>query len=68
MSMLQKEIYIFHILKISLFLLQAQGLSQLRRSLTAAEEDVIRKREEMETLRKQLATPTREIDQQYEIR
>ncbi|VDK82980.1 unnamed protein product, partial [Onchocerca ochengi] len=46
----------------------AQGLSQLRRSLTAAEEDVIRKREEMETLRKQLATPTREIDQQYEIR
>ncbi|VBB34155.1 unnamed protein product, partial [Acanthocheilonema viteae] len=46
----------------------AQGLSQLRRSLTAAEEDVIRKREEMETLRKQLATPTREIDQQCEIR
>ncbi|VDN85819.1 unnamed protein product [Brugia pahangi] len=45
----------------------AQGLSQLRRSLTAAEEDVIRKREEMETLRKQLATPTQEIDQQYEI-
>ncbi|VDM13822.1 unnamed protein product [Wuchereria bancrofti] len=46
----------------------AQGLSQLRRSLTAAEEDVIRKREEMETLRKQLATPTQEIDQQYEIK
>uniref|UniRef100_A0A915PPQ9 Uncharacterized protein n=1 Tax=Setaria digitata TaxID=48799 RepID=A0A915PPQ9_9BILA len=46
----------------------AQGLSQLRRSLTAAEEDVIRKREEMETLRKQLATPTREIDQHSEIR
>ncbi|VDO42469.1 unnamed protein product, partial [Brugia timori] len=46
----------------------AQGLSQLRRSLTAAEEDVIRKREEMETLRKQLATPTQESDQQYEIR
>ncbi|VDK82191.1 unnamed protein product [Litomosoides sigmodontis] len=48
--------------------LQAQGLSQLRRSLTAAEEDIIRKREEMETLRKQLATPTRETDQQCELR
>uniref|UniRef100_A0A1I7VMW1 PH domain-containing protein n=1 Tax=Loa loa TaxID=7209 RepID=A0A1I7VMW1_LOALO len=47
---------------------QTQGLSQLRRSLTAAEEDVIRKREEMEALRKQLATPTRETDQQCEIR
>ncbi|CAG9538211.1 unnamed protein product [Cercopithifilaria johnstoni] len=46
----------------------SQGLSQLRRSLTAAEEDVIRKREEMETLRRQLATPTRETDPQCEIR
>ncbi|KAM3721791.1 Protein outspread [Dirofilaria immitis] len=45
-----------------------QGLSHLRRSLTAAEEDVIRKREEMESLQKQLATPTREINQQCEIR
>ncbi|MCP9264153.1 Myosin phosphatase Rho-interacting protein [Dirofilaria immitis] len=47
---------------------QTQGLSHLRRSLTAAEEDVIRKREEMESLQKQLATPTREINQQCEIR
>lgn len=58
----------FCVLKISFSHLQAQGLSQLRRSLTAAEEDIIRKREEMDTLQKQLATSTRENDQQYEIR
>lgn len=40
----------------------ARGLSELRKSLTAAEQDVIKKQQEMETLRKQLITPTSEIE------
>ncbi|KHN74169.1 hypothetical protein Tcan_10840, partial [Toxocara canis] len=40
----------------------ARGLSQLRKSLTAAEQDVIRKQQEMESLRKQLITPTSEVE------
>uniref|UniRef100_A0A0N5AL69 GRIP domain-containing protein n=1 Tax=Syphacia muris TaxID=451379 RepID=A0A0N5AL69_9BILA len=39
-----------------------RGLSQLRKSLTAAEQDVIKKQAEMETLRKQLITPTAEVN------
>lgn len=37
-------------------------MSQLRKSLSAAEQDVIRRQEEMETLRQQLATPTIEVE------
>lgn len=42
---------------------QASGLSALRKSLSAAEEDVARKQLEMEELRAQLSTPSLDSDE-----
>ncbi|VDN51767.1 unnamed protein product [Dracunculus medinensis] len=58
LSVISKTISIIPIVKVN----AAQGLSQLRKSLSAAEQDVIRRQEEMETLRQQLATPTIEVE------